>query len=432
MAKNWLTEIIEGWDAQIVWASEEIEHLSALLLSICENNDGVIYPDLKMSEKSIREYKTQRIESILNSFVARIVRRVFKQITPVFRAKSDKFVVNLPFIEPTEHSPRINLNLATAGELEKLPGIGPKTAARITSYRKANGYIKRISELKKVNGISNREISKFAHKVYLKRASESITVKSEFGDNLINNPTFQNYIAFQKNNDILISKYSKIPADIKELIVTEIEGIKNNLETGSRLHGLSPGIRASKLKEKLKENSKLKKYIEENSIEDTHAVLLRDSNYYYFTQKLLKTARKKIRLVMFFFMFLDEKNHPSDKFMKELVKAKERGVNVKVILDHQDEDDPKASSIINKGAFDYLRKNKIRVVFDTEEIATHTKLLLVDDKHVVVGSHNWTAGSFFVYRDTSVYINSGKLSDIYNSHFESLWKKYRKQSSRKK
>jgi len=426
MAKNWLKEIIEGWDAEIDWTNEEIKHLSGLLSLICENNNGTIYPDVKISDKAIREYKTQRVESVLNAFVARIARRIFGQYIPVCRTKSESFAVDLPFIEPTEHTLRINLNLASAEEIEKLPGIGPKTAQRIVSYRNANGYIKTLTELKKVDGISDKEIEKFARKVYLRRPSESITVTSDHGHNLINHPTFKNYVAFLKNGDVLASKYSKNPQDIKELIVTEIEGIKNDLENGPRLHGLSPGIRASKVKDRLKENVELKEYIEKNSIEGTHAVLLRDANYYYFIQKLLKTAKNKIRLVMFFFTFHDKKSHPSDKVMEELVKAKERGVDVKVILDHQDEDDPKASSVINKGAFDYLRKNHVPVTFDTEEIATHSKLLLVDDGHVVIGSHNWTAGSFFNYRDTSVYVNSARLSDIYDSHFESLWKEYSK------
>ena len=37
----------------------------------------------------------------------------------------------------------MNLNTATAVDLEKLPGIGPATAARIVEYRQKNGGFKK-------------------------------------------------------------------------------------------------------------------------------------------------------------------------------------------------------------------------------------------------------------------------------------------------
>lgn len=40
----------------------------------------------------------------------------------------------------------VNLNTATATELEGLPGIGPSTAARIVEYRQKNGPFKKIEE----------------------------------------------------------------------------------------------------------------------------------------------------------------------------------------------------------------------------------------------------------------------------------------------
>lgn len=43
---------------------------------------------------------------------------------------------------------KVNINAATAPELESLPGIGPATARRILAYRQQNGAFKRIEELK--------------------------------------------------------------------------------------------------------------------------------------------------------------------------------------------------------------------------------------------------------------------------------------------
>ena len=50
----------------------------------------------------------------------------------------------------------VNLNTATASELETLPGIGPKVALRIVEYRKAKGPFKKIEELMNVQGIGEK------------------------------------------------------------------------------------------------------------------------------------------------------------------------------------------------------------------------------------------------------------------------------------
>lgn len=53
---------------------------------------------------------------------------------------------------------RININLATAAELDALPGIGPALAARIIAYRTQNGPFASVEELSNVKGISTRMV----------------------------------------------------------------------------------------------------------------------------------------------------------------------------------------------------------------------------------------------------------------------------------
>jgi len=47
----------------------------------------------------------------------------------------------------------INVNTATAAELEALPRVGPKTAQRIVDYREANGPFGAIEDIQDVSGI---------------------------------------------------------------------------------------------------------------------------------------------------------------------------------------------------------------------------------------------------------------------------------------
>jgi competence protein ComEA len=47
----------------------------------------------------------------------------------------------------------VNLNTATADELDALPGIGPVLAQRIVTYREQNGRFTAVEQLDDVPGI---------------------------------------------------------------------------------------------------------------------------------------------------------------------------------------------------------------------------------------------------------------------------------------
>lgn len=93
----------------------------------------------------------------------------------VFTALSaDTIAVESPVLKTPESSPKaktgikkthplklkINVNTASAKELEKLPRIGPATARNIILYRQENGHFKTIEELQKVKRIGPKTLLK--------------------------------------------------------------------------------------------------------------------------------------------------------------------------------------------------------------------------------------------------------------------------------
>lgn len=78
--------------------------------------------------------------------------------------------------KPGDVPKRLDLNKATAEELDTLPEVGPKLAKAIVAFREKSGPFRRVEDLLAVPGISKRRLEKIRPHVYVeppKRGSGS-------------------------------------------------------------------------------------------------------------------------------------------------------------------------------------------------------------------------------------------------------------------
>jgi len=104
---------------------------------------------------------------------------------------------------------------------------------------------------------------------------------------------------------------------------------------------------------------------------------------------IINTAKKTIHVGLFTF------THP--ELVDSLIKAKKRGVDVRIILDKQ------TTKAASKKAFEKLQKAEILIRKNIGGQLFHHKCALIDEKILIFGSANWTK-SAFEHNDEDLFI----------------------------
>ncbi len=135
--------------------------------------------------------------------------------------------------------------------------------------------------------------------------------------------------------------------------------------------------------------------------------------------EVLQNAKKSIHIAMFTFRYYP--NYPNDAnsvIIGDLIAAKKRGVDVKVILDCSEWN--RSNTLQNKMVGDSLKKVGIEVYYDPVDVTTHDKLIIVDDSITIVGSHNWSFYALERNNEASVMIVSPGVARQYEEHFQDI------------
>jgi HKD family nuclease len=126
----------------------------------------------------------------------------------------------------------------------------------------------------------------------------------------------------------------------------------------------------------------------------------------------INQAQSSIFLVMYLISITpDQPESQPSRLLKALINAKDRGVDVKVILDQSinfetDSLDDAVLTNKNQQSYELLKKNGVSVFFDESQTFTHAKTLVIDNKTVLIGSSNWSKSALTRNNETNVLIRS--------------------------
>lgn len=119
-------------------------------------------------------------------------------------------------------------------------------------------------------------------------------------------------------------------------------------------------------------------------------------------ERLIAGAQSRVWLLQY--VIRPDDGDVVDGLLTALAAARQRGVEVRVALDRgllygTTDRDPK-----NDAAAAWFAAHDIPVVWDEENRTSHAKVLLVDDRVAIIGSHNWTRAALTGNREVSVLL----------------------------
>ncbi len=134
-------------------------------------------------------------------------------------------------------------------------------------------------------------------------------------------------------------------------------------------------------------------------------------NYGYapIIKHLIDNAKKSVHISM----LLLSDYEPVKTLLDSLVDAKNRGVDVKVVYEGD------ISS--NHYGADYLSSRGVAVKEDGSSKFLHTKLVVIDDEVVYLGSHNWSPNALGKNNEYGIVIFNQSIANVYERYFQSIW-----------
>lgn len=136
--------------------------------------------------------------------------------------------------------------------------------------------------------------------------------------------------------------------------------------------------------------------------------LLPDATFHKELLNAIQRADREIAMVYFLVKLTDAKNNRPTQLIRELIKARRRGVQVSILLERSGYAED--VNVANNRAADLLTQNGVTVTFDSPRTTTHAKLTVIDRHLCFIGSHNLTHAALAYNHELSLRLDSPELA----------------------
>jgi phosphatidylserine/phosphatidylglycerophosphate/cardiolipin synthase-like enzyme len=144
-----------------------------------------------------------------------------------------------------------------------------------------------------------------------------------------------------------------------------------------------------------------------------------DRAYFAAVHDLLSSAERSVDVILYqtriYFHYPVSK---SNTMLSDLVEAADRGVHVRVVIEQADWNI--GNSEENRDVWNVLRQRDIELYFDPADQTSHSKLVIVDGKYVILGSTNWSHYALDSNNEANVVIDSRKVAGAFEDYFGSI------------
>lgn len=145
--------------------------------------------------------------------------------------------------------------------------------------------------------------------------------------------------------------------------------------------------------------------------------LLRNSEYADAFLQGIRDSRTSIVCSFYLFKTGERGGNEPRRIAEELIRARRRGVAVTVILERSGRDaDPLNED--NLYTTSLLTRGGVRVRFDSPSTTSHSKVAVIDSRHIYLGSHNLTQAALRHNNEMSVLIDSPAMASEVLSSLE--------------
>jgi DNA uptake protein ComE-like DNA-binding protein len=325
--------------------------------------------------------------------VEEAVDRVLSQVTAPSRSG---FVLTAPAAGNPQRVvralPRLDVNRASARDLEALPILGPALASAIVAEREARGPYASLADLAaRVHGVGEGTVAALKHALEVLPPASALAPRRPADDEL------------GAKLRALMAQVAGAASPLTEVLRTVALEAAGHPHPASRLQLPREWTRTR---------------VTDPAQPASIGVLWSEA---YLAQLPAQIAGARQRVAVCMFHVAGGENHPTRQLLAALCDAKNAGADVRVLLDRDRREDPYLSTVINSPARKWLRDAGVACRFDTGARLLHSKFVLIDSAIAVVGSHNWTAGSYAGFDDLSLRIDSAALAAELWQRFEALW-----------